>query len=175
VVANGLRNVWACVVIVCGHFADRGEKFTPSVPEVETKPEWNLGQMLGIASFQAATVVAFVSGNLCYRIEYDRFPDPPSNRCPRSPNGCALCALPTTGPLLCQYLLTVRTICKLAFPDRFLFATFDDAPETASENGFRKIARRSPLSGSADDVRRRGLARAILARNNRGQPREGSA
>ena len=63
-VANGLRNVWACVVIVCGHFADRGEKFTPSVPEVETKPEWNLGQMLGIASFQAATVVAFVSGNL---------------------------------------------------------------------------------------------------------------
>jgi NADPH-dependent stearoyl-CoA 9-desaturase len=52
------------------------------VPEVETKPDWNLGQMLGTASFQAGTVIAFVSGNLCYRIEYDRFPDPPSNRDP---------------------------------------------------------------------------------------------
>jgi fatty acid desaturase len=52
------------------------------VPEVETKPDWNLGQMLRKASFQAGTVIAFVSGNLCYRIEYDRFPDLPSNRYP---------------------------------------------------------------------------------------------
>jgi hypothetical protein len=39
--------------------------------------------------------------------------------------------------LLRQYLLTVRTICKLALPDRLLFATSDDAPETASERRFR--------------------------------------
>ncbi len=30
-------------------------------------------------------------------------------------------------------LLTLRTIHKLALPDRFLTATADDAPETASE------------------------------------------
>ena len=36
-----------------------------------------------------------------------------------------------------QYLLTLRTIHKLALPDRFLRATSDDAPETASELKFR--------------------------------------
>ena len=39
----------------------------------------------------------------------------------------------TTGPLIRQYWDTVRTICKLSLPDRFLTATSDDAPETASE------------------------------------------
>src|SRR3984957_4217095 len=46
VVANGLRNVWAYIVIVCGHFTDGAEKFDPSVLESETKPEWYLRQML---------------------------------------------------------------------------------------------------------------------------------
>ena len=37
---------------------------------------------------------------------------------------CVTYDLPyTTGPLLRQYPLTVRTICKLALPDRLLFAT----------------------------------------------------
>ena len=89
---------------------------------------------------------------------------------------CVTYDLPyTTGPLLRQYLLTVRTICKLALPDRLLFATSDDAPETASENRFRNIAKRSHLPGAGDDVRRRGLATAILARSNRHQLRDRSA
>ena len=52
VVANGLRNGWAYIVIVCGHFVDGAEKFTPSVLEDETKPEWYLRQMLGTANFR---------------------------------------------------------------------------------------------------------------------------
>ncbi len=180
VVANGLRNVWAWVVIVCGHFTDGAEKFTPSALEGETKPEWYLRQMLGTANFRAGTVLAFMSGNLCYQIEHHLFPDLPSNRYPEIAERVrALCVtydLPyTTGPLLRQYLLTVRTICKLALPDRFLFATSDDAPETASEDRFRNVAKRSPLSGIGDDVRRRGLATAILARSNRSQLRDRSA
>ena len=55
VVANGLRNGWAYIVIVCGHFMDGAEKFTPSVLEDETKPEWYLRQMLGTANFRAGT------------------------------------------------------------------------------------------------------------------------
>jgi NADPH-dependent stearoyl-CoA 9-desaturase len=35
-----------------------------------------------------------------------------------------------------QILLAERTIHKLALPDRFLVATSDDAPETASERKF---------------------------------------
>ena len=164
VVANGLRNVWAYIVIVCGHFADGAEKFSPSVLEDETKPEWYLRQMLGTANFRAGTVMAFMSGNLCYQIEHHMFPDLPSNRYPEIAERVrALCAaydLPyTTGPLHRQYLLTVRTICKLALPDRFLTATSDDAPETASEHRFRNKPQRSHAPG----VRRRGLATAILA------------
>jgi NADPH-dependent stearoyl-CoA 9-desaturase len=160
VVANGLRNAWAYVVIVCGHFADGAEKFTASVLEDETKPEWYLRQMLGTANFRAGPVLGFMTGNLCYQIEHHLFPDLPSNRYPdiaeRVQALCVSYDLPyTTGPLLRQYLLTVRTICKLALPDRFLSATADDAPETASENKFRGITK------SPDGTR--GLATALLA------------
>jgi NADPH-dependent stearoyl-CoA 9-desaturase len=173
VVANGLRNAWAYVVIVCGHFADGAEKFNPSVLEDETKPEWYLRQMLGTANFRAGPVLGFMTGNLCYQIEHHLFPDLPSNRYPdiagRVQALCVSYDLPyTTGPLLRQYLLTVRTICKLALPDRFLSATADDAPETASENKFRGITKSSEMTPVAQGVRRRGLASALLAlRNNR--------
>lgn len=179
-VANGLRNVWAYVVIVCGHFADGAEKFAPSVLESETKPEWYLRQMLGTANFRAGPVLAFMSGNLCYQIEHHLFPDLPSNRyheiAERVRDLCITYDLPyTTGPLLRQYLLTVRTICKLALPDRLLFATADDAPETASENRFR-IAAEQPREPVADNsVKRRGLATAMVAVGNRRQPRRRSA
>jgi NADPH-dependent stearoyl-CoA 9-desaturase len=180
VVANGLRNVWACIIIVCGHFTDGAEKFTASVLEDETTPEWYLRQMLGTANFRAGPLLAFMSGNLCYQIEHHLFPDLPSNRYPEIADRVrALCVtydLPyTTGSLLHQYLLTVRTICKLALPDRFLFDTCDDAPETASENRFRSGVRRTHASVADNDSRRSGLATAILARRLRPEPAERSA
>src|SRR5271166_2256410 len=176
VVANGLRNGWAYIVIVCGHFADGAEKFTPSVLEDETKPEWYLRQMLGSANFRAGTVLAFMSGNLCYQIEHHLFPNLPSNRYPEIAERVrALCIaydLPyTTGPFFRQFLLTMRTIWKLALPDRFLSATADDAPETASEVKFRVTAKRSHSARFGDDVPSGGLATAILAGNNRRRPR----
>lgn len=175
IVANGLRNVWAYVVIVCGHFADGAEKFTPSVLESETKPEWYLRQMLGTANFRAGPALAFMSGNLCYQIEHHLFPDLPSNRyseiAERVRALCVTYDLPyTTGSLLRQHLLTVRTICKLALPDRFLFATADDAPETASEKRFRNAAEQPRVAVADTGVRRRGLLTAI---SNRGDRRRG--
>jgi NADPH-dependent stearoyl-CoA 9-desaturase len=173
--ANGLRSTWAYIVIVCGHFVDGAEKFHPSVLEGETKPEWYLRQMLGTANFRAGRVLGFMTGNLCYQIEHHLFPDLPHNRYPEIAERVrALCVtydLPyTTGPLLRQYLLTVRTICKLALPDWFLSATCDDAPETASEDRFRNVAKLPGLSPAAEDAQRKGLATAILARRNPGQP-----
>lgn len=171
VVANGLRNVWAYLVIVCGHFADGAEKFTEAVLEDETKAEWYLRQMLGTANFHAGPVMAFMSGNLCYQIEHHLFPDLPSNRYPEvAAKVRALCVtydLPyTTGPLVRQYLLTVRTICKLALPDRFLSASSDDAPETASEHRFRIAGEPATRSLAGQGAKRRGLSTAILARGN---------
>jgi fatty acid desaturase len=152
VMANLLRSLWAYVVIFCGHFPDGAEKFTADVLENETRAEWYLRQMLGSANFTAGRLLAFSSGNLCYQIEHHLFPDLPSNRYAQiAVRVRALCDkydLPyTSGPLLHQYLLTLRTIHKLALPDGFLTATSDDAPETASERKF---------SGEAASVTRLG-------------------
>jgi fatty acid desaturase len=152
VTANLLRNVWAYVVICCGHFADGAEKFTQAALKDEAKPEWYLRQMLGTANFNAGPVMAFLSGNLCYQIEHHLFPDLPSNHyadiARQVKAVCVTYDLPyTTGPLARQYLLTLRTIMKLALPDRFLTATSDDAPETASENRFRQIQNARPPKG----------------------------
>ncbi|MGA9489399.1 MAG: acyl-CoA desaturase [Mycobacterium sp.] len=172
VVANGFRNAWAYIVIVCGHFADGAEKFDASVLEDETKPEWYLRQMLGSANFRAGRILAFMSGHLCYQIEHHLFPDLASNRLPEAAVRVrALCVkydLPyTTGPFLRQYLLTVRTICKLALPVRFQSATSDDAPETASENKFRYADQRPESSFMGENLGRSGLATAELAHRYR--------
>ena len=166
IAANLLRNLWAYVVIVCGHFADGAEKFTPAALERETKPEWYLRQMLGTANFDAGPVLALLSGNLCYQIEHHLFPDLPSNRyasiAQRVRAVCASYDLPyTTGPLVRQFLLTFRTISKLTLPDRLLNATSDDAPETASEHKFRNVDTPCVPSSGIGDTRRRGLATAI--------------
>jgi fatty acid desaturase len=147
------------------------------VLEDETKPEWYLRQMLGTANFEAGPVLGFMTGNLCYQIEHHLYPDLPHNRYPQiAARVRALCVtydLPyTTGPLHRQFLLTVRTICKLSLPDSFLSASCDDAPETASEHRFRNVAKGSPMSDVSDDVRRRGLATAILAHRDRRLSRE---
>jgi fatty acid desaturase len=140
-VANLARNLWAYVVIFCGHFPDGAEKFTVDVLDDESKGEWYLRQMLGAANFNAGPVLAFASGNLCYQIEHHLFPDLPSNRYAQiAVRVRALCDkydLPyTTGSLVHQYFLTLRTIHKLALPDSFLTDTCHDAPETASEQKF---------------------------------------
>ncbi|WP_310786487.1 fatty acid desaturase family protein [Mycobacterium sp. Z3061] len=169
-VANLLRNLWAYAVICCGHFADGAEKFTPDVLEGETKPHWYLRQMLGSANFRAGRVMAFMSGNLCYQIEHHLYPDLPSNRyaqiAERVQAVCASYDLPyTTGSLVRQYILTLRTIAKLALPDRFLRATSDDAPETASEKRFGTVMPGSGLLANSIGGRY-GLANAIRNRKN---------
>ncbi|BBX18724.1 acyl-CoA desaturase [Mycolicibacterium duvalii] len=141
-VANLARNLWAYVVIFCGHFPDGAEKFTADVLDHESRGEWYLRQILGTANFRAGRVLAFLSGNLCYQIEHHCFPDLPSNRYAQLAGPlravCDKYDVPyTTGSLPRQYLLTLRTIHKLALPDRFLVATSDDAPETASERRTR--------------------------------------
>ncbi|MGB3698050.1 MAG: fatty acid desaturase [Gordonia sp. (in: high G+C Gram-positive bacteria)] len=145
--ANLVRNLWAYVVIFCGHFPDGTEKFTPETLENETQGQWYLRQMLGSANFDAGPALAFMSGNLCYQIEHHLYPDLPSNRMAevavRVRELCEKYDLPyNTGSLPVQYLQTLRTINKLALPDRFLIDTSDDAPETASEHRFDGLPRR---------------------------------
>jgi NADPH-dependent stearoyl-CoA 9-desaturase len=128
--ANLLRNLWAYVVIFCGHFPDGAEKFSPAVLDNESKADWYLRQMLGAANFKAGPLLAFASGNLCYQIEHHLFPDLPSNRlsqiAERVRDLCDKYDLPyTTGSLVRQYFQVLRTIHTLALPDRLPSATSD--------------------------------------------------
>jgi hypothetical protein len=99
------------------------------------------------------------------------FPDLPSNRLSQIAHEVrALCDkydLPyTTGPLPRQYLLTLRTIHKLAVPDRFLTATSDDAPETASERKFSASTTIATVGG-ASAIGRLGLRTALESARRR--------
>ncbi|AWZ25285.1 acyl-CoA desaturase [Rhodococcus pyridinivorans] len=168
--ANLIRNLWAYAVIFCGHFPDGAEKFTADQFETETRDQWYLRQMLGSANIDAGPVLGFLTGNLSYQIEHHLFPDLPSNRYPEiAVRVRALCAeydLPyTSGPLGKQYLLALRTIHKLALPDRFLERTSDDAPETSSEHKFRPTGSRTTEAPRIDTEtgRRRGLLSALRA------------
>ncbi|WBP97332.1 acyl-CoA desaturase [Mycolicibacterium neoaurum] len=138
ITANLLRNLWAYVVIFCGHFPDGVQQFTPESLDDESRGQWYLRQMLGAADFTAGPLLAFSSGNLCYQIEHHLFPDLPSNRYEQiSHRVRALCEKYdldyVTGSLPRQYLQTVRTTLRLALPD----------------GGFRAVFRPS----GSDDVR----------------------
>jgi fatty acid desaturase len=130
-IANLLRNLWAYMVIFCGHFPDGTQTFTADVLDSETKGEWYLRQMLGAANFKAGRLMAFSSGNLCYQIEHHLFPDLPSNRlaeiAARVQPLCEKYDLPyVTGSLARQYLSTLGVIHRLALPDRFLRTASND-------------------------------------------------
>ncbi|WP_072687921.1 fatty acid desaturase family protein [Rhodococcus marinonascens] len=176
--ANVIRNVWTNAIIFCGHFPDGAEKFTKADIDRESPAQWYLRQMLGSANIEGGKVMDFMSGNLSYQIEHHLFPDLPSNRyaeiAVRVRELCDKYDLPyTTGPFLVQYAKSWRTIAKLSLPNKYLKATTDDAPETASERKFggNTTATFDPVTGHRQGLRtaikrtrkRRGL-RALLSR-----------
>ncbi len=133
--ANLMRNLWSYMIIFCGHFPDGALHFTEEEVEDETRAEWYLRQMLGSANFTGGPVLHIMSGNLGYQIEHHLFPDLPSNRYAEISDRvrplCEKYGLPyTTGPLHQQYGQVLRTIHKLALPNRFSAPDRHDYPET---------------------------------------------
>ena len=162
--ANLGRNLWAYLVIFCGHFPDGAEKFEIADIESETRGEWYLRQMLGSANIDGGPIMNLMSGNLSYQIEHHMFPDLPSNRYSeislKVRELCERYDLPyVTGPLWRQYLQSWRTIARLSLPDRFLRRTADDAPETRSEKMFASMPTVSGGLATALATIRRGGAR----------------
>ncbi|MFD8249542.1 fatty acid desaturase family protein [Nocardia sp. NPDC059691] len=167
--ANAIRNIWSNAVIFCGHFPDGAEKFTKADIDGETHGQWYLRQMLGSANISGGPVMHFMTGNLSHQIEHHLFPDLPSNRyadiAVRVRELADKYDLPyTTGSLPVQYFKAWRTILKLALPNKYLRATADDAPETASERKFggNTAASIDPVTG-----RRRGLRTALAGGRRR--------
>jgi fatty acid desaturase len=138
--ANVIRNLWAYVIIFCGHFPDGALHFTEEEIEDETRSEWYLRQILGAANFKGGPLLHILSGNLGFQIEHHLYPDLPSNRYAeisvRVRELCEKYDLPyTTGPLHRQYGQALRTIIKLSLPNRM---TSSDQPEPPTPSRARK-------------------------------------
>ena len=165
--SNIIRNLWAYVIIFCGHFPDGAMHFTEEEIEDESRSEWYLRQILGAANFKGGPLLHIMSGNLGFQIEHHLYPDLPSNRYAeisvRVRELCEKYDLPyTTGPLARQYWQSFWTIFKLALPDKLLKATSDDAPETNSELKFRiREGMRESFGVDPATGNRRGLRTAV--------------
>ncbi|WP_229051629.1 fatty acid desaturase [Aeromicrobium sp. Leaf350] len=150
--SNIVRNVWAYMIIFCGHFPDGAVHFDEEELEDETRAEWYLRQMLGSANFEGGKLLHVMSGQLGYQIEHHLFPDLPSNRYAevsvKVKDICQRYNIPyTTGPLHRQYGQVIRTIMKLSLPNR---RTKDDAtpppkPRSGRLSDDQRPGRRSEL------------------------------
>jgi linoleoyl-CoA desaturase len=132
--ANVVRNLWSHSVIMCGHFPEGVETFEKASIEGESRGEWYLRQMLGSANISGSKAMHLMSGNLSHQVEHHLFPDLPSNRYAeisvKVRDLCERYAIPyTTGPLHKQYGQVLRTIHKLALPNRM---SSSDQPEPPS-------------------------------------------
>ncbi len=165
--ANIVRNLWAYVIIFCGHFPDGALHFTEEELEDETRAEWYLRQMLGSANFRGGPLLHIMSGNLGFQIEHHLYPDLPSNRYAEiSERVRALCDkydLPyTTGPLHRQYGQALRTIIKLSVPNSWTSTDQPEPPTPQRERGRKsdeeRPVRRQELGGWSRSPRERGAA-----------------
>jgi linoleoyl-CoA desaturase len=79
-VATVTRNVWAFMIIFCGHFPSGTWEFTEEECENESKGHWYFRQMLGSANISGGKLFHIMSGNLSFQIEHHLFPDLPARR-----------------------------------------------------------------------------------------------
>jgi len=121
VLANLMRNLWAYMIIFCGHFPSGVETFSEEEIVGETRGRWYLRQLLGSCNIDGGKLMHLMSGNLSFQIEHHLFPDLPSNRYAEiAPKVRALCrqyGLPyNSGSLTRQFGSVIATVFKLALP-----------------------------------------------------------
>ena len=119
--ANAVRNVWAFMIIFCGHFPEGTHEFTLEETEGETRGQWYVRQLLGSANLTGGPLFHIMSGNLSHQIEHHLFPDLPAHRyaelAVEVSEICERYGLPyNSGPLHKQFGSVVKKIVKLAVP-----------------------------------------------------------
>jgi fatty acid desaturase len=121
--ANAVRNVWAFMIIFCGHFPEGTHEFTEEETEGESRGQWYVRQLLGSANLTGGKLFHVMSGNLSHQIEHHLFPDLPAHRYAELAvevrEICERYGLPyNAGPLHKQFGSVVKKIVRLALPDR---------------------------------------------------------
>jgi linoleoyl-CoA desaturase len=125
VLANAIRNVWAFMIIFCGHFPGDVQVFREEELENESRGRWYVRQLLGSANIEGGKTFHILSGNLSHQIEHHLFPDLPAHRYAEiAPEVRAIAekyGLPyNTGSLGKQFGSVVARIFRLALPPRLL-------------------------------------------------------
>jgi NADPH-dependent stearoyl-CoA 9-desaturase len=135
--ANVIRNVWAFLIIFCGHFPD-GVVYVPESSVDATQPEtrggWYLRQIRGSANIEGPAWFHVLSGNLSHQIEHHLFPDLPSCRdaqiAAMVEPACRRYGIPyTTGSFVRQVGSVARQLVRLALP----------RPSVLSARGFMQV------------------------------------
>lgn len=121
--ANVVRNIWAFIIIFCGHFTDQVAMFSEEETRNETKGEWYVRQLLGSCNIQGSKWFHILSGNLSHQIEHHLFPDIPANRYAEiAVEVRALCTkynLPyNTGSLTRQFATVIMRILRMSLPGK---------------------------------------------------------
>ncbi|HWE67514.1 MAG TPA: acyl-CoA desaturase [Acidimicrobiales bacterium] len=121
--ANVVRNVWAFIIIFCGHFPTGVLEFTEEECEGESKGHWYFRQMLGSGNISGGRLFHIMSGNLSFQIEHHIFPDIPARRyqqiAPQVREICQRYGIPyNTGRLSRQFGSVIGKIFRFALPGR---------------------------------------------------------
>jgi NADPH-dependent stearoyl-CoA 9-desaturase len=121
--ANLTRNLWAFMIIFCGHFPEGTQEFSEQEVENETRGQWYYRQLLGSANLTGGRLFHVLSGNLGHQIEHHLFPDLPAHRYAEISREvrdiCERYGIPyNTGPLRRQFGSVVAKIVRLALPPR---------------------------------------------------------
>jgi fatty acid desaturase len=122
-VANVVRNLWAFIIIFCGHFPSGVLEFTEEECENESKGHWYFRQILGSGNIRGSRLFHIMSGNLSYQIEHHLFPDIPARRyqqiAPQVREMCQRYGIPyNSGGLTRQFGSVVGKIFRYALPGR---------------------------------------------------------
>ena len=122
-VANVVRNLWAFIIIFCGHFPTGVLEFTEEECEGESKGHWYFRQMLGSGNISGGRLFHIMSGNLSFQIEHHIFPDIPARRyqqiAPQVREICPRYGIPyNTGRLSRQFGSVIWKIFRFALPGR---------------------------------------------------------
>lgn len=121
VIANIIRNIWAFMIIFCGHFTEEVAMFNEAETQNETRGEWYVRQMLGSSNIKGGRWFHIMSGHLSHQIEHHLYPDLPAQRYsemgPEVEKICAKYGLPyNTGTLSRQFGTVVKRIFRLSLP-----------------------------------------------------------
>jgi fatty acid desaturase len=121
--ANVIRNVWAFMIIFCGHFPAGVYEFTEEECEHESRGHYYFRQMLGSANIKGSRLFHIMSGNLSHQIEHHLFPDIPARRyrqiAPKVREICERYGIEyNTGRMSRQFGTTVGKILRHALPSK---------------------------------------------------------